>query len=169
MKSLRANVTPSLREDRRQTSRWQVDLLVNLPPEQGQRFARVRNLSEGGMMLETDADMVVGDTLSVRLEGAISAEARIVWRQQQKYGCQFLEPIPTAVVSAALLQAPAELPGETHVEPRFEEFPIGLRPTIDELAAWKSEFTRTHAATGLRLVAFRQTEGGLLIAIASAD
>jgi hypothetical protein len=169
MKSLRAKVTPVPREDRRDTQRWQVDLLVTLPADRGGRHARVRNLSEGGMMLETDADMAVGDTLSVQLEGAAGTEARIVWRQEQTYGCRFIEPIPTATVSAALLQAPAELPGEANAEPRFEEFPVGLRPTIDELAEWKSDFTRRHGADGLRLVAFRQTEGGLLIAIASAD
>ena len=169
MKSLRANVTPVPREDRRESGRWHVDLLVALPLDKGGRHARVRNLSEGGMMLETDADMAVGDSLSVKLEGAPGADARIVWRQEQSYGCQFLTPIPTALVSAALLQAPTEWAGNVSAEPRFEEFPIGLRPTFDELAAWKSEFEKIHAGDGLRLVAFRQTEGGLLIAIASAD
>lgn len=169
MKSLRANVTSVTCEDRRESGRWHVDLLVVFPTDQGGRYARVRNLSEGGMMLETDADMEVGDSLSVKLDGAPGADARIVWRQEQTYGCQFLTPIPTALVSAAILQAPAEVLGDGAAEPKFEEFPIGLRPTIDELAAWKSEFEKTHAEAGLRLVAFRQTEGGLLIAIASAD
>jgi hypothetical protein len=159
MKSLRANVTPVPCEDRRESGRWHVDLLVALPTAQGGRYARVRNLSEGGMMLETDANMEVGDSLSVKLDGAPGADARIVWRQE----------LTTALVSAAILQAPAEVLGDGAAEPRFEEFPIGLRPTIDELAAWKSEFEKAHAEAGLRLVAFRQTEGGLLIAIASAD
>ncbi len=169
MKSLRANVTPIPCEDRRDSGRWHVDLLLALPADQGGRHAHVRNLSEGGMMLETDADMEIGDLLTVKLEGAPGTDARIVWRQEQSYGCQFLTPIPTALVSAAILQAPAELPAHIAAEPRFEEYPIGLRPTFDELAAWKSEFEKTHAEAGLRLVAFRQTEGGLLIAIASAD
>lgn len=169
MKSLRAQVTPLGRSDRRQEHRWLVDLLVALPKDDGGRSARVRNLSEGGMMLETDADMAVGDVLAVGLDGAPGVEAKVVWRQEQTYGCQFLERIPTAVVSAAILQAPLDAPGDVTLEPRFEEFPVGLRPTMDELAAWKSEFQKEHGADGLRLVAFRQTEGGLLIAIASPD
>lgn len=169
MKSLRANVTLAPPADRRETPRWNIDLLVTLPPEQGQRHARVRNLSEGGMMLETDADLDVGDVLSVNLDGVLLVDATIVWRQEQGYGCQFLETIPSAVISAAILQAPVDSSDDLATEPRFEEFPIGLRPTMGELAAWKSEFERKHAPKGLRLVAFRQTEGGLLIAIASAD
>lgn len=167
MKSLRAQVTPLGRSDRRQEHRWLVDLQVALPRDGDGRHARVRNLSEGGMMLETDADMAVGDVLAVGLDGAPDVEARVVWRQEQTYGCQFRERIPTAVVSAAILQAPLGSEREAAGEPRFEEFPVGLRPTMDELAAWKSEFRKSHR--DLRLVAFRQTEGGLLIAIASAD
>lgn len=169
MKSLGANVTRVPRADRRDNRRWHMDLLVTLPSDHLGRHARVRNLSERGMMLETDAEMAVGDALTIELKGALSAEARIVWRNDQAYGCQFLAPIATSGVSAALLQAPAELHGDAGAEPRFEEFPLGLRPTMDELAAWKSEFHQTHGAAGIRLVAFRQTEGGLLIAIASAD
>jgi hypothetical protein len=169
MKSLHAQVTPLGRDDRRQEYRWQVDLLVALPHDPGQRHALVRNLSEGGMMLETDADMAVGDLLSVELDGAPRIEARVVWRQEQSYGCQFRERLPTSAVSAAILQAPLDAPGEGAGEPRFEEFPVGLRPTMDELAAWKREFQNTRGAQGLRLVAFRQTESGLLIAIAAAE
>jgi len=69
----------------------------------------------------------------------------------------------------AILKAPVELPQDAAAEPRFEEIPIGVRPTVDELAAWKRDFERKNALQGVRLVAFRQTEGGLLIAIASAD
>jgi len=168
MKSLRAKVTLVPHADRRGAGRMRVDLLVTLPPDQDQRYAHVRNLSEGGMLLETDADLNIGDLLSVNCDGVLKVDARIVWRQEQSYGCQFLEPITSAAVSAAILRAPVELPDEADTVPKFEEFPIGFRPTVDEIAAWKTDFNKTYGSRGLRLVAFRQTEGGLMIAIVSA-
>jgi hypothetical protein len=169
MKSLRANVTLDPRQDRRSTRRWQVDLLVSLPGDQGGRRARIRNLSEAGMMLETDAELAVGDLLAVELNDERSVEATIVWRQEHTFGCRFLADIPPSLVAALILRAPLEATEQNDAEPVFEEIPVGLRPTFGELAAWKTNFEQKHAGTAMRLVGFRQTEGGLLIAIVSGD
>lgn len=167
MKSLRAKVTPGRHSDGRSERRWQVDLLMTLPPGNGGRAAHVRNLSENGMMLETDAELAVGDVLQVDLQELFRTEAVVVWSQQQSFGCRFRDPVPTGVVSAAILRAPVEAQDVADQEPSFEEFPVGLRPTFGELAAWKSEFEQEHKSSGLRLIGFRQTDGGLLIAIAA--
>lgn len=165
MKSIGANLTRVETEERRDDWRWHVELLVTVGPQGRGRHATVRNLSEGGMLLETDTDLRVGDCIHVQLPGAHSTEARVVWNRDQAYGCEFLTRIPISVVSGALLQAPPDVANGAGDGPQFEEFPIGIRPTVDELARWKADFERTNADDNLRLVAFRQTETGLLIAI----
>ena len=165
MKSLRANVSLVESGERRGERRWHVELVVTLRPEAGSRFASVRNLSETGMMLETDLGLTLGEIVHVELPGGHETDARILWRQDQAFGCQFKTRIPTAVISAALLQAPTGSPGDSDQRVGFEEFPIGIRPSVDELADWKERFEKTHGAAGYRLIAFRQTDGGLLIAI----
>lgn len=70
--------------------------------------ALIRNLSERGLLIETAADLAIGDTLHVDLPEAGVAEARIVWRDGSFFGCEFLTPVSKAAVSAALLLAPAE-------------------------------------------------------------
>jgi len=165
MKSLRANVRRVGSEDRRSDQRWHVELLVSLGLQDGSRFANVRNLSERGMMLETDLQLQIGETIHVALPGGHETDARIVWQQDHAFGCEFFSRIPTPAISAALLQAPLATMTDREDEPGFEELPIGIRPTMEELTAWKARFEETHAPAGHRLVAFRQTEGGLMIAI----
>ena len=121
------------------------------------------------MMLETDAELAAGDVLAVELNDENKVEALVVWGRDHTFGCRFIDTIPTSVVSTLILQAPLETTGESDAEPRFEEIPIGIRPTFGELAKWKAEFEQRHTDSALRLVGFRQTEGGLLIAIVSAD
>lgn len=154
--------------ERRDEQRWHVELLVTLGPQGVTRFASVRNLSEAGMMLETDQELRIGEIVHVALPGGHETDARIVWQQQHAFGCEFLTRIPTPAISAALLQAPLGPMTNREEEPGFEEIPIGIRPTMDELAEWKARFQETHVPAGHRLVAFRQTEGGLMIAIVTA-
>lgn len=168
MKSLRANMRRKNSAERRDEQRWHVELLVTLAPKSGKRFANVRNLSEKGMMLETDQDLRIGEIVHVALPGGHETDARIVWQQGNAFGCEFLTRIPTPAISAALLQAPLGTMTNREDEPGFEEIPIGIRPTMDELADWKARFQETHAPAGHRLVAFRQTDGGLMIAIVTA-
>lgn len=168
MKSLRANMRRMNTAERRDEQRWHVELLVTLGPQAGARFANVRNLSEKGMMLETDLALQIGEIVNVALPGGHETDARIVWQQEHAFGCEFLTRISTSVISAALLQAPLETMTDRAAEPGLEEMPIGIRPTMDELTDWKAQFQETHAPAGHRLVAFRQTEDGLMIAIVTA-
>jgi len=119
------------------------------------------------MLLETDASLRAGDTISVDLPGADRTNARIVWGQDAFFGCAFKEPIPTAAISSVLLQIPLNERSGRSQEPQYEEFSIAFSPTLDELANWKSDFERTKGMEGYRIIAYRQTTGGLLIAIAA--
>lgn len=70
--------------------------------------ALVRNLSERGLLIETAADLAIGETIHVDLPEAGACAARIVRRDGSFFGCEFMEAVPKAAVSAALLLAPIE-------------------------------------------------------------
>lgn len=165
MKIMRAKISPLGFEDRRSSVRRKVELLVSVEDHAGQGWAFVRNLSEDGMMIATDELLLEGETIVVDLPGAERTEARIVWRQDTAYGCKFKEPVSTAVVSAILLRAPCGRLFDRPDDPEFEELPIAVRPTVSEMAEWNAQFERSRGADGYRVVAYRQTSGGLMIAI----
>lgn len=165
MKSLRAKMSQCPENERRAAVRWQVELLVSAGPAHERSTVFVRNLSERGLMIQTDADLQVGDWIEVDLQGADTTDARVVWKQEYSYGCEFAEPIPTAVVSAALLQAPLDERSD-RPESRIEEIPVAVSPSVSELAEWKAAFERTRGEEGYSIIAYRQTSSGLLIAIA---
>lgn len=90
------------RRSKRRTLRLEVDASSS---GSGAR-AYVINLSETGLLLETQAGLETDDTIVVELPHAGSATARVVWTNQAFAGCEFIAPISTATVSAALLLAP---------------------------------------------------------------
>lgn len=77
----------------------------------------INNLSETGMSFETSLGLALGDTLELGLPQAGAVEARVVWTDGDAFGCQFVQPISKAAVSAALLLSPfskaAEQPADT--------------------------------------------------------
>lgn len=167
MKSLRAKISNLEAVERRGRARWRVELIVSAGPANQLGRSVVRNLSDKGLMIETDAALGIGEIIQVDLPGAEPVEACAIWRQDFSYGCEFLTPIPSAVVSAALLQAPLDELPRNSLDSLFEEFPVGVKPSVSQLADWKVDFEKVHGAKGYRLLAFRQTSDGLFIAIAA--
>jgi hypothetical protein len=167
MKSLPARISYVASPDRRDALRWQVELPVSLGTDKGPGNALVRNLSEGGMLIETDAISDVGASILIDLPGIDPIEGMIVWRKESLLGCSFANPIPTAVISAVLLQVPPQRAFDDPGQPEFEEFPIAINPSLDELAHWKESFEKAKGAVGYRIIAYRQTQRGLMIAIAA--
>jgi hypothetical protein len=68
----------------------------------------ILNLSETGLLLESQSDLETGDSIAVELPGSGNAIARVVWTNGSFAGCEFAAPLSTATVSAALLLAPFE-------------------------------------------------------------
>ncbi len=167
MKSLSASISSVTPIDRRRSLRWRVELHVSLELAPGQARATVRNLSKDGMLIETGADLQVGDSILVDLPEADETEARIVWRHDRSYGCAFDTPTPSAVISAALLKAPLGDSARQLRELPCEEFPVAVSPSLDELANWKANFESTWGEKGYRIIAYRQADNGLAIAIAT--
>lgn len=63
------------------------------------------NISETGLLVETDAKLSLGEVLSVDLPTGLRS-AEVVWSSDGLFGCKFHEEAKASVVSAALLRAP---------------------------------------------------------------
>ncbi len=72
----------------------------------------VHDISVDGLLLEATTELPVGETITVELPEAPAAIAKVVWNSGNFHGCQFVEPISAAAVSASLLRSPAESPSE---------------------------------------------------------
>lgn len=81
--------------------------------------ALIHNLSESGLLLETDAHLQVGETLQVELPLAGTTTALVVWSRGKFAGCEFTTPLSKAAVSAALLLNPIQ----RSADPLFETRP----------------------------------------------
>jgi len=149
--------------DRRESSRKSLRLATTSELKGGEADVIVSNLSTTGMLLTTDTPLAVGDVLTVELPG-LSTEARVVRCEGATYGCQFSEPVPVAVVAASHLESPTGN-GAGQARQLTEEIAIGVRPTIEELEAWKIRFLETRKPQGWELGGFRQDENGMIFAI----
>jgi PilZ domain len=86
-------------------------LCLALPATTGQDAATtvvIRDLSELGFMIETTAELAVGETFQVDLPQAGMTEARVVWNRNASFGCRFASRVSKGAVSAAMLLAPIE-------------------------------------------------------------
>ncbi len=113
---------------KRRTARRILQLEVQTSSSHDTTRALVRNLSERGLLIETSADLGVGDTIHVELPEAGPCPARVVWTDGFFLGCEFKTAVSKAAVSAALLLAPPD---------RSE--PLNVRPYVPAHASLGSE------------------------------
>lgn len=108
--------------------------------------ALIRNLSESGLLLETNARLSPGETVAVDLPEAGVTIAEVIWSHGEFYGCEFIRPVTKAAVSAALLRAPAEL-----------DRPLTALPQLPASAPFSSHGAEVHPpladGPGVRLTA----------------
>jgi len=125
--------------------------------------AIIHNLSETGLLLQTEAALKQDEIFQVGLSDEKLTEARVVWNDGELFGCEFLEPVSQATISAAILRAVPDdsIPAKQLVE----EIPVSINPSVEEVAAWKSNFEKTKGTFGYRLAGFRQEPNGLVVAI----
>lgn len=94
--------------------RWQVrrDVAIATSARSGDdgpgHAALIRNLSENGLLIETEAPLGPRDSFEITLPDHHAVAAEVVWARGDLKGCRFFTPIPRAVVSAAVLLSPAE-------------------------------------------------------------
>ncbi|MCW3836522.1 PilZ domain-containing protein [Sphingomonas canadensis] len=95
---------------------------------------RVENFSRTGILFHGDVDLPEGTLISIGLSGAGAREAKVVWRDGDAHGCEFLMPIARRDMARAfrgqgevLAELRAALARGTAVEPPPEP-PLPPRP-----------------------------------------
>jgi hypothetical protein len=66
---------------------------------------RVRNISDGGMMLATHVQVIPGERLTLNLSDTVSLDGRAIWWDGERCGVAFEEPIDSAAVLGGLVAA----------------------------------------------------------------
>jgi hypothetical protein len=97
-------------------------------------MALILNLSETGLLIETLVELAEGEALQIEFSEGNASTARVVWTTGLLAGCEFIEPISTAVVSAAQLRSYAAHVNQTNEEPApVQDLSLGAeRPDYEE-------------------------------------
>jgi hypothetical protein len=83
--------------------------------------AVIHDISETGMLVETNADLATFEQLHLDLPEAGKVVATVMWNSGKYYGCEFHKPIPQSAISAALLKSPFDQNGTSPVFDEEEE------------------------------------------------
>ncbi|HKT77792.1 MAG TPA: helix-turn-helix domain-containing protein, partial [Sphingobium sp.] len=112
-------------DERRGDARWRIRLEVTGSLGDEQANVVIHDISSAGMLIETDCNLVVGQSIAIALPQAETVAAQIVWRSEPLFGCRFDQPLPQASLSAVRLRSPiADVPpppAETAVPARIAE------------------------------------------------
>src|SRR5690606_2697969 len=81
----------------------------------------VHNISETGLLLETQIDLAVGEKIDLALLRQQAATARVVWSSGALFGCRFDVPLSQSALSAARLQSAAVPPSKSLNRPERQE------------------------------------------------
>ncbi len=74
----------------------------------------IHNISATGLLIESEAELVVDDRIDIDLPHAGQVPARLIWASGRLFGCQFDTPVSAATLSAAQLRSAvgADFPSE---------------------------------------------------------
>lgn len=92
----------------RGSDRLRLSLQVNGASETVGIKAIIHNLSETGLLLQTDASLAIGDTFWVDLPQTGQSRASVIWSDDTYFGCRFDRPLTRTALSAARLQSPGD-------------------------------------------------------------
>lgn len=127
--------------DRRRMARrtLRLDAVANQASEQ-ESAVLIRDLSRTGLLIEADAGFAVGEIFLVDLPEIGATPAQVKWNRERKFGCEFLSPVSSGALSAALLKA------------SFDEAPaavpeIAAAPSIEPPLQRPANTALTHAVT----------------------
>jgi hypothetical protein len=77
-------------------------------PIGGSAQVLIHDISVTGILLETSADLLIGETIEVDVPEGGPTTAIVMWNSGRFFGCQFHGRISPAAVSAAVLRSPYE-------------------------------------------------------------
>lgn len=131
---------PEPNAERRSASRRVITFGFDARETRGSSRILILDLSRNGMLVQTAADLAVGDQIQIEIPEAGLVDAQIIRRADDRFGAMFDMPITQGAVSAVLLASPAE-PGPLDQEdvsdassPRFEFDPVLDRIAVAILA-----------------------------------
>ncbi|MES2553063.1 MAG: PilZ domain-containing protein [Pseudomonadota bacterium] len=99
----------------------------------------IHDLSELGFMIETSAELAVGETFQIDMPQAGLIEARVVWNQDSSFGCRFLSCVSKGAVSAAMLLAPIEQAAPADILPQAKSWSDFDDDNIAEDATYRGQ------------------------------
>jgi hypothetical protein len=112
MTAVRGQFEPQTRgSERRADDRRKLRLEAYGSTAAGRTDVLLLDVSTTGILLQTGADLRQGETIELELPGERGAQAVVKWSSGNLFGCEFLQPVSDAMVSAALLRSPHLLPG----------------------------------------------------------
>ena len=146
-------VEPPAGEGQQRADRLRLNLAVAgaVAPGQGTEVI-VHNLSVSGVLIETAADLMMGQDIAIALPEAGDVVASVVWQSERLYGCRFRQPLPRAALSAARLRNP--LPSDFDPADRAE-----ADTDADAEETLGARLRRLRQARGLSLAGLAQAAG----------
>lgn len=88
--------------DERGSIRFAVDSRTTLRGGDGRPVdVVIDNFSRTGFLFLSDIEFPAGTLVSVGLSGAGAREAKVVWRDGNRHGCEFLVPLPRSKMERA--------------------------------------------------------------------
>lgn len=121
----------------------------------GNAAVTIHNISVTGLLLQTEASLVQGESIDVELPHAGKTRARVVWSSGRFHGCAFVAPISHAALSAAQLQ------GAPHADRAEPVQPVAIEGENAAATPVLAEET-----LGERIVALRKQQGLTLTELA---
>jgi len=109
--AIRANIETEQAGETRRQPRRTLRLVTDTVSAGVGNSAIIYNLSPGGMLVDCQLELGAGDFITLRLPEAGTVTAKVVWRYGSIAGCEFLQPISQAAMSACILRAEPEIPG----------------------------------------------------------
>lgn len=100
-------------------------MLAKLASAAGETLCRVRNLSDGGMMIEAAGCYSPGDALALELRNGVHIHGKVIWARGGRIGLQFDEPARVADLLAPPLK-PVSRIRRTQM-PRPARFAVSLQ------------------------------------------
>lgn len=103
-------------------------IVAKLVSERGESLCRIRNISSGGLMLESRAPLAKGDPIGVELRSGRRLSGRVVWSRDGRAGVQFdgsvvveeIVALPSAEKPSRLRRARQPRPPRIAAEARVE-------------------------------------------------
>lgn len=107
--------------ERRRCERRALRLLTQAGRGTGDSDAMlIRNISETGLLLESDVALTTGDRLEIDLPHAGGTWASVIWTSGRMLGCRFDAPVSAATLSAVQLRG-APAPDDASAPPPKDE------------------------------------------------